>query len=127
MSIYVVQPIYVTEFNVPAFKAVDEQHGIEDGGMAIMVHEDGEEEGGDGCFHVRLHSWDPRGGERPQRTREVMSPPLPKDSHPLMQSLFGQRVRVTVEVLEPNLNPAGWDDNAVREQIGREKTAKDNE
>jgi hypothetical protein len=88
--------VYSSEFGVP-----ENEQGfglnIEDGGQAVIVHAG--KTGDDHCFFVRLQSWDAL-GVRPRATREKPNPPLPEGSHPLMQSLFGKRVRVTVEVLD---------------------------
>lgn len=53
----------------------------EDSGMALIFEEDYDGEIlGDGCLFVRLQSWD-------------------NDSvHPLMNSLIGKKIRITVEV-----------------------------
>lgn len=105
--------VYVSEFDVPL-----KGHDIEDGGQAVIVHaDDHAATGDDGCFFVRLQSWDERAADRS----------LPAGTHPIMQSIFGKRVRVTVEVLEPDLNPAGWDDNAIREAMAATKEAKEAE
>jgi hypothetical protein len=69
---------FVTEFAVPSEKGPD--LSIEDGGRAMIV--DAEQQGGDGCFFVRLHSWD-----------ETLR-------HPLMKQFAGKRVRVTVETID---------------------------
>ena len=74
------------EFTVPA----DDSKGLlgikfEDSGNAAIMYlpeADPVERGGDGCFFVRLHSWDAA------------------QKHSLFRSLMGRRVRVTIETIE---------------------------
>ena len=78
---------YVIEFDAPS----DEDDGslsFEDSGQAAIMEPDGEEEGDDGCFFVRLRSWYESG---------PLDGPAP---HPLFRSLMGRRVRVTVETVD---------------------------
>lgn len=77
---------YSCEFDVPKSYA---RHGSilqsEDSDMALVLEPlpDGiAETGPDGCFFVRLQSWDD------------------DKKHPLMSRLMGKRVRVSVEILD---------------------------
>lgn len=68
--------VYEMKTTVDALKVHEE-----DGGCALIF--EGDESGetlGDGCFFVRLQSWDDNG------------------THPLMNSLKGKKIKVTVEI-----------------------------
>ena len=54
----------------------------EDGGAALIHEGELVDDGGDGCLFVKLQSWDD-GLE-----------------HPLMTTITGKRVRITVEILD---------------------------
>jgi len=95
---------YQIEFNMPTRKPRERGQpidwmGIEmvDGGQTIM-YQPGEEsfgtveEGGDGMFFVRLVSYDEFHREN--------QPEFMTDAHPLFGQFEGQRVRITVEVVE---------------------------
>lgn len=67
------------------YQVEEKQLAKEDGGQAIIFHEDPVTETGagvDGCFHVRLQSWD-----------ETLK-------HPSIRSLAGRRIRVSIEILD---------------------------
>lgn len=95
-------PKYVVEFTVPP----DDRDGMtgvkfEDGGNAAIMYSplntdepglntetwDKEIEGGDGCFFVRLHSWDESDLDFANK-------------HRLFRAFMGKKVRVTVETIE---------------------------
>jgi hypothetical protein len=83
---------YVLEATIP--KLEETAVSVEDGGRAVIVDLDPESEtGGDGCFFLRLQSWDETG------TAPVGSRPA-AGSHPLIRSLLGKKVRITVEVIQ---------------------------
>lgn len=76
-----------SEFTVPP----DDKDGIcgvriEDEGKAMIMYCSLENEpsrtGGDGCFFVRLHSWDDR------------------NKHPLFREFMGKKVKVTIETID---------------------------
>ncbi len=74
---------------------VEPEHiDVDDEGQAMMIQlSDEEEYGGDGCFFVKLQSWD----------ESVASAPIPdaaQSAHRFFRSLIGKKVRVTVEVIE---------------------------
>jgi hypothetical protein len=67
------------------FSAEEKRFVREDGGAALIFHEEPIEEtgpGNDQCFHVRLHSYD-----------ETFK-------HAGVKQLFGKRVRVTIEIMD---------------------------
>jgi hypothetical protein len=76
---------YVSEFTVPEKQTAKKEHilGIEDGGCAMILEPiTPTETNGDGCFFVRLQSWDD------------------DTNHPLMHELFNKKVRITVEIID---------------------------
>ena len=84
---------YVAEFTVPP----DDRHGIcgvkfEDGGEAAIMYypleDKPHEEGGDGHFFVRLHSYQDGARKGDAAT------------HPLFRQFMGKKVRVTVEEID---------------------------
>lgn len=87
---------------------------FEDSGQAAIMYYSDEaiKTGDDGCFFVRLHSWDERKitdpaaiehqhykSTEPQMARIVQKPPK-YGQHPLFRSLMGRKVRVTVETID---------------------------
>jgi hypothetical protein len=78
----------MTKFEL-TFEVKKSDTSFEDGGQSVIVSPlFCEERGGDGFFFVRLHSWQDKAKRGDQTT------------HPFMRSLFGKRVKVTVEVVE---------------------------
>lgn len=78
---------WAAEFTVPP----DDRDGttgvkFEDIGQAAIMYNPIDEwavlEGDDGCFFVRLHSWDE------------------SENHPLFRSLMGRMVKVTIETID---------------------------
>lgn len=108
---------WAAEFTVPP----DDRDGtagvkFEDSGMAAIMYFPMEDVypkvGGDGCFFVRLHSWDEstltdpaavahqhRKSDAAQMARIRQSPPL-YGKHPLFRSLMGRKVKITVETID---------------------------
>lgn len=77
------------------------QHGqpevhFEDGGQAAIMEigDDGVITGDDGCFFVKLQSWDEKGVVPRNQPR-----PAP-GSHKKFMSLLGKKVRITIEVID---------------------------
>jgi hypothetical protein len=84
---------YITEFRVP--NKVNHISGVklEDGGQAAICDYPLDErviEGEDDCFFVRLQSWNEAAANR-ERGEDLLQ------FHPLLKSLMGKRVRVTIE------------------------------
>lgn len=85
---------WVVESTLPAYGSAGVN--FEDGGQAAIVEvsDDNEIQGGDGCFFVRLQSWDETGVAQRGQLR-----PAP-GSHKKFMSLLGKKVRITIEVID---------------------------
>ena len=73
---------------------------FEDGANAVIVEPEWKVKGGDDCIFVRIQSWDENIGDNPLYDRENSREENAKLGHQSIQTLFGKKVRVTIEVLE---------------------------
>lgn len=84
------------------FESIIEKQDIsfEDGGCAVIIEPDWKVQGGDNSIFVRIQSWDDQISEHPMYDKRDSREDKAKLGHQSIQSLFGKKVKVTIEVVD---------------------------